>query len=424
MSNSLAIAAVTAALRKILDDAIKNELPGATVTTQPPDKVTGGTNLINLFLYQTMVNAAWRNTDMPRQIKPGETGQPPLGLNLYYLLTAYGSGDDSPDPLSHRLLGRAMSVLHDHPVLSSADIKLALPVADLALYDLYDQIEHVRVIPQTLTLDDMSKLWTTFQAKYRISAAYQAAVVLIESNRPARTPLPVLKRGQDDRGVDAQGNLAAPFPTLTEIAFIDAKKKQPSAVLGDTLILRGHHLDGDSLTARFANPRLDGFIEIGPLTPAPSTELAEVQVTLPGDPLSLKKWVAGYYTVSIIVTRNSAPDNKTRTTNELSFALAPRILGGLPVTRTVAQGDFQVTLTCAPEVRPAQRASILFGGNEIKANAHGAQTNSLIFPISPVTDSLKGGHLIRLRVDGVDSLLVKYDQTPPTFDDNQKVTIT
>ena len=45
------------------------------------DKARNGNNTanqLNLFLYQTMVNAAWRNMDMPRQVKPGETGQPPL----------------------------------------------------------------------------------------------------------------------------------------------------------------------------------------------------------------------------------------------------------------------------------------------------------------------------------------------------------
>jgi hypothetical protein len=199
---------------------------------------------------------------------------------------------------------------------------------------------------------------------------------------------------------------------------------QPSAQLGNQLTLTGHHLDGDSLTARFSNPRLAQPIDIGPLPAAPSNELADVQVTLPDDPASRAAWVAGYYTVSIVVTRNSDPVNKVRTTNELSFALAPKILTGLPFSTPAAGGDFPLTLTCAPEVQPAQRASILFGGEEIKANAHVTQTNSLTFQIAPVNNAAKGDHFVRLRIDGVDSLLVHYDQTPPTFDQNQKVTIT
>jgi hypothetical protein len=116
--------------------------------------------------------------------------------------------------------------------------------------------------------------------------------------------------------------------------------------------------------------------------------------------------------------------NKTRSTNELAFALAPHILTVLPASSPAAAGDFQLTLTCSPEVRPEQRVSILFGSREITADPHPAQTGVLTFQITPVTDDSKGTHFVRLRVDGVDSLLVKYDQTPPTFDNNQKVTIT
>lgn len=419
MSNSLAIAAVTATLRNLIKAGIDNDVPGALVTTQPLDEVKTPGDLINVFLYQTTIDAAWSNRDVGRQTKPGETGQPALALNLFYLLTAYGKNNaapDLPDLTSHRLLGRAMRVLHDHPVLSFAEIESALSGNDL-----HEQIERVRITHQPMTLDEMSKLWTAFQAKYRISTAYEVSVVLIDSQRPATTPLPVLKRGELDQGVDAQANLIAPFPTLTEMSL--PLENQPSALLGNELALRGHHLDGDSLTVRFFNPRLGQPIEIGPLAPAPSTELADIRVTLPDDAVSRAAWVTGHYTVSIVVTRSSSPTNNVRTTNELSFALAPQILSGLPLTRAAAAGDFALTLTCSPDVLPEQRAFLLFGADEIPADAHVTKTNTLTFQI-PINDASKGEHFIRLRVDGVDSLLVKYDQTPLTFDNNQKVTIT
>lgn len=426
MSNSLAIATVTAALRNLIQKGLdKDRFPvsGAKVSTQPPDEVKTGADLINLFLYQTAINGAWRNMDIPRRVKPGETGQPPLALNLYYLLTAYGKDNDSTEPVSHRLLGRAMRVLHDHPVLSSDEIKTALTNNDLS-----DQIEHVRITPQPISVDEMSKLWATFQgAKYRISTAYQVAVVLIDSQRASTTPLPVLTRGEEDRGVDAQANLASPFPTLTGIALPEAKKKQPNPVLGDTLILRGYQLDGDSLTVRFSNPRLTAPIEIN-LPGIVTSEETDVSVPLPDTPASHADWVAGYYTVSVVVTRNSDPVNKTRTTNELGFALAPRILtppGPVPKTKPAAGGDFTLTLMCSPQVRPQQTISLLFGAYEFPADAPLAQTDTLTFLITPVTRSLiKGDYFLRLRVDGSDSLLVKYDQTPLTFDNDQKVTIT
>ncbi|HEV7486143.1 MAG TPA: DUF4255 domain-containing protein [Thermoanaerobaculia bacterium] len=427
MSNSLAIAAVTITLRNLLDHAISSEVSGATVTMQPPDFFTtpSNANHVNLFLYHTSIDAAFRNADMPRQVRPGETGQPPLALNLYYLLTAYGLGDDAIEPLSHRLLGRAMSIFHDHPVLSAADIKAAIPTSSSPPpppYDLFDQIERVRIIPQPLTLDDMSKLWTTFQAKYRPSAAYQVAVVLIESNRPARTPLPVLRRGQDDRGVDAQSNLTAPYPTLTALTL--PSERQPSARLGDVVTLRGHHLDGDAaMIARFRHPRLASPIDI-PLAAVVTSGETDVQVTLPNDAAAQSAWAAGSVTVSLVVSRSTDPTNPTRITNELSFALAPLLLTLNPTTASSAAGDFTLTVTCGPEVLPGQRTSLLFGGSEIAADAHTAQTDTLTFRITPVTAASKGDHFLRLRVDGVDSLLVDYQQTPLQFDPNQKVTIT
>ena len=51
--------------------------------------------------------------------RDGEPAQPPLALNLFYLLTAYGRDNDAQRPFSHMLLGRAMSILHDHPVLGA-----------------------------------------------------------------------------------------------------------------------------------------------------------------------------------------------------------------------------------------------------------------------------------------------------------------
>jgi hypothetical protein len=170
-------------------------LNGTVVTALPPDEAANlsHTRQVNLFLYQVSPNAAWRNMDMPRQTRPGESGQPLLPLTLYYLLTAYAR--ENPEDtafIGHRLLGRAMSILHDRPLLDKDEIQDALPGNDL-----HKQVERVRLTLQPFSLEEMSKLWTAFQTQYRLSAVYEASVVLIESTRPARTPLPVLRRGEE-----------------------------------------------------------------------------------------------------------------------------------------------------------------------------------------------------------------------------------
>ena len=66
MSNHLAIATVTAALKQMLQVGISEDVPGAQVTTVRPDAASGNISgaCINLFLYHAMPNTAWRNADL------------------------------------------------------------------------------------------------------------------------------------------------------------------------------------------------------------------------------------------------------------------------------------------------------------------------------------------------------------------------
>jgi hypothetical protein len=407
MSNSLAIAAVTATLRRLLFEWVSDDpdLADTDVTTQPPGEArdpNNSANQINLFLYQTVPNAAWRNMDMPRQVKPGETGQPPLALNLYYFLTAYGRNND--EVFSHRLLGKAMSILHDHPLLGAEEIEAALPGNDL-----HQQVERVRITPQPLSIDDISKLWTMFQTEYRISAAYEVAVVLIESRRPARTPLPVLTRGPGDEGVPAQPDLTPPFPTLESV---HPPQRQPSVRLGETLVLNGHHLDGDELVVLFSHPQLEAPNQVSPLAGGTATE---VQVEIPDAPAD---WPAGVYGAAIGFVED---DELVRTTNQLPFGLAPRIVGiTLNPPPPDSDCDHILTVGCSPLLQPEQRAALLLGDREFRAQPHLLPTDELEFCLKDVPS---GDYFVRLRIDGVDSLLVDRSVTPPVFDDTQKVTV-
>ncbi len=111
MSNSEAIAAVTATLQAIL----LNEVPFGTsdfsdlgVSILPLDKARGpnsSNNHLKLFLYMVARNAAYAYADMPLRVQQGDVAIPPLPLNLYYLLTAFGRDDDDALPIGHKLLG-------------------------------------------------------------------------------------------------------------------------------------------------------------------------------------------------------------------------------------------------------------------------------------------------------------------------------
>jgi hypothetical protein len=407
MSNPQAIAAVTATLRSILQNGVlaEQDLNDTHVTILPLDKARGANtfNQLNLFLYMVARNAAWANADMPRQVSPGETAVPPLPLNLYYLLTAFGRDDDLTQPFGHELLGKAMSILHDYPVLNRADIRAAA-ASLLPPTDLDQQIERVRVTFQPLTIDELSKLWTGFGMQYRLSAAYEVAVMLIESTRATRTPLPVLTRGPQDQGIAAPPDLTPPVPTLDTLTPPD---RQPSVLLNDVVTLTGVHLDGTNVGVQFEHPLWSAPVEV---PPQPSGTATALSVQIPNQPTA---WPAGFYTVAVLVQRPS--ENFRRATNQLTLALAPKIT----VTPPAAHGG-SATVTVAPEVWPTQRATLLLNDNELLADLHPAQTATLTFQ---TTGLAAGDYWARLRVDGVDSLLVDRTQTPPVFDETQKVTL-
>ena len=409
MSNALAIAAVTTTLHSLLERIL-----GVDVTTKPLDQARKTTaDQLNLFLYHTSFNGALRNMPMPSRAKPGETAEPPLALNLYYLVTAYGRNDN--DSFAHQLLGQAMGLLHDHPLLDPAEIRDAT-LADLPASDLHLQVERVRITPQPMMLEEMSKLWTTFQTQYRISAAYQVSVVLIESTRPVKTPLPVLARGSStDSGVASQADLVPPLPTITSV---EPPPRQFSALLKDTLIVSGHHLEGTNVSVRLAHTRLDIKRAITTLKTHTPTEIS---FDIPDVPANLP---AGFYTLAIELTRPG--ETFSRTTNQLAFSLAPEITPPASVPRAT-NGEVTLSLPCRPGVRSQQTAALLLGEREILAEPHPAPTNTLTFRFSNPTPAQAPApveYAVRLRVDGVDSLLIDRTGAVPVFRSDQKVTIT
>jgi hypothetical protein len=410
MSSHEAIAVVTETLRLYLFQ----RLGGAACTAKPPDIAREDVgDQLNLFLYQIARNGAWANMDLPSQTKQGEAGRPPLALDLSYLLTAYGSGDS--DVNAQVAIGRAMRLLHDHPLLGREEIEQASAAANLPS-GLHEQIERIRITHEPLSGDELSRLWTSFQTGYRISTGYKVAVVLIDSVLPPRMALPVLSRGEGDTGPTAVGDAHA-WPSLerVELRRRTPRHVQPSARLGDTLVVEGHRLSGGSL--RFVHQRLTAPIVRQPDRPAGATRL---EVTLPNTPAALQAWPPGLWTVAV-----EAPlAGRQQRSNELPFPLAPRLDDISPRQTAPANGIVTYTVSCSPEVRRGQRISLLLGDREILTEPLPNGTNATATLTFRVADATPGTYLVRLRVDGVDSFPFDPDASPPSFDPQQQVTMT
>lgn len=433
MSSALAIAGVTAVLRDLLNDGFINHnvsgVLGSTVTVSalPPDRVipqNGTENTqINLFMYKASPNQGWRNERLPSRDGAGRTrlSNPPLALDLHYLLSAYGAEDLHQEIL----LGYAMQLLHENPVLTrsaittalnpSPSVGAALPPTLRALADcgLADQLEQIKITPEHLNTEDLSKLWTAVQSHYRSTAAYLATVVLIESNNPTRPTLPVLSRGQVDpisgreRGVAVEPGLLAPLPTIQSIV---PRSLQPTATVGNVVDINGHHLNGSGGTVRMTNERFQLSHDVGIEAGGTGTR---VSFTVPDVPV-------GIYQVLLSVVRPGEED--PRTSNQLALVIGPEITTALPINVARA-GDGTATISLAfhPEARPGQTVSLLLGGqSEVVAPPIESATDTLDFLVehAPV-----GEHLVRLRVDGIESPIIDRLATPPVFF-NHRVNIT
>jgi hypothetical protein len=196
MSNYHAIATVTAAISHILA-GVKHDVPGTNITTKPPDVLGSQTaaNTVNLFLYQVTHNIGYKDWDLPTRNTRGELVKKPLlPLNLDYLLTAYATDNDELQ--AHQILASAIRILHENSVLTRDMVRATIQAeAKIAGSDLADQVELVKITPRPLSLEEITKLWSSFfQTNYRISVAYQATVVLLESKEEPRPTLPVKDR--------------------------------------------------------------------------------------------------------------------------------------------------------------------------------------------------------------------------------------
>ena len=121
MSTALGVASVSFVLVDLLNNGlIDRDIASSTgevlVTALSPDQVdtqASGKSQLNLFLYNVTQNEAWRNAGYPSLNAQGDRiSNPPLALNLHYLLTAYGVEQFHAEIL----LGYGMQLFHEIPV--------------------------------------------------------------------------------------------------------------------------------------------------------------------------------------------------------------------------------------------------------------------------------------------------------------------
>jgi uncharacterized protein DUF4255 len=444
VSSPLAIGAVSAVLRNLLDNGMVEQVPLGTtvnVTATAPDMIRldapEDPPQLNVFLHQVTPNPAWRNRDLPSRSSAGDRlTNPPLALDLHYLITAYGRSDFQAEIL----LGYAMHLLHERPVLDRPAIRRALDPSPLDVSmlppafqvltasDLAEQVEAIRITPMVMGVEEMSKLWAAIQSHYRPSAAYQVSVVLIQAKKPTGNPLPVLSRGivdpvsHRDRGVVVNADMLPPLPTLFEAR---PPAHQTVVRLGEAITVTGIRLVGSGHTALLVSRLVTTPIEIGIIPNAQGTEFT---LTLPNDLAAQTTFTPGLWQLSVRLTPTGELHPRETNGIGLPIAAAPVIAAdaglSLPAVNVVRGGvppRVTVTIHSRPQVRLGQRATLSLDGVTVEASERTAASQPLVFVFPNTTPA--GNRWVRLRVDGVDSPLVLRSGPAPVFDPTQQLAV-
>jgi Pvc16 N-terminal domain len=416
MSNFLAIATVTATLSRQLQNVIGTDVPGSTVTNLRPDGSGSGPPAprVNLYLYQVTPNATWRSHDLPTRRSDGTlTQRPQVAFDLHYLLSFYG---DEAQLEPQRLLGSVARTLHARPVLTQRMIRdaIASPTFTfLAPSNLAEALESVKLMPLSLDLEALSKLWSIFfQTPYALSLAYQANVVLIESDDLPQPALPVR-----DRNIYV---MPIRQPLIEQVRSATGLQ-QPISV-GSTLILTGQKLQSTPTQVRI------GEVEITPETVS-DTEIRVVLASPPFPAMTLRAGIQGIQVIHPLLIGTPPVPHRGSESNVAAFVLRPTIAlprrqaamqcetttdpaTGNPVTRCAGA----ITVNFTPAVGKYQRVVLFLNQLDAVAKPHAysfdappqnglvaeATATRITFPIQRV---VAGTYLVRVQVDGAESLL-------------------
>ncbi len=420
MSNQLAIATVSGALRQIVLNAVSGAVSGSVaIHFGRPPATASPPLLVNIYLYRVVPNGALRNDDLPTRDGSGRPSRRPrAAIDLHYLISFYG---DAATLEPERMLASVVRDLHARPVVGSQLIADAVAGSGgvLAATDLATADEPVRFSLEMLSLDDLARLWSLMvQSPHAVSIGYLAQPVILDALEQGTTALPVLRRGADDQGVDTA---TGPFPTLDAawigVAAALARTPRPASLragrFGTVLLLTGSNLGGETLTLTFRHRLLP---QVDLLVAADARSPAQASVTVDAPPLTAAQWAAGLYEV----TATTASGGATLTSPVFAWLLAPQITA---IAHAAAGSATTVSITCTPPVLPDQPATLRIGLREVPATARAAATDTLDFVFDPAP--VAAAELVWLRVDGAESMPFVFDAPSGTFafDPAQRITL-
>jgi hypothetical protein len=141
---------------------------------------------ISLYLYRITPSGEIRN--YPPRISPdGRRYRPLLPINLHYILSSWARDAVK----QQRLLGQAMRLLEDTPVIPAGILNQAGPEADT-----FRPTETVDLIMESISIYDMGAIWDVSKPNVQPSIGYVARMIGLESQVELTDPANVQTRVQ------------------------------------------------------------------------------------------------------------------------------------------------------------------------------------------------------------------------------------
>lgn len=128
---------------------------------------------LGVFLYDVLVSDEVRQVRMVDTSNIRQMRYPPIGVNLYYMITPCLSGDEKYTTIQEqKIIGKVLQIFNDTGRIPFTEID----------GETGNDID-LRVELLKLDLDAKIKLWGTQNTPYRLSLFYKVSPVFIESGR-------------------------------------------------------------------------------------------------------------------------------------------------------------------------------------------------------------------------------------------------
>lgn len=400
----------------------------------PPDDSAGTMpNVINVYLFHAMEDPHGKNwipTQALGDVVPVQ--QNPLGLCLYYLVTATSTvtdeGASNRALIEQRLLGYVARALHDYPVIDDDTVIPAIAPAPvnsplLESTGLRGAGNEIQIMLRPVSSEETVNFWSAEQDRLaRFSLFYEVRVVLFETPRFAGSAPPVLSMAEfvsvSDRVtiLRARSLLGFALPAghpLTDptapFRFFEASPARPTLFppgaapvavppLNSRMTLEGAGLRGDQVALSLEGPMAQGAnppetTRIGIAVSQPQNPEWEIEADGVRVSFSLRTTVVdeigitwtlypGRYQVSVVVGTQISNESPPRLLNQSSadcaFAVAPQILSILPSGGPAAASQFRLTLHGA-YLRDELEVSLTVAGRTLIRNTDSTVPGNFTF---------------------------------------------